>query len=83
MNQAEFNRQFEEQYPLPADPDEALKRRYSRPLTTSQLKAIREGARIDQETAQHQAERQKLDQLASRKAYAWKRRQMLQRGRRY
>ena len=83
MNQSDFNKQWEEDNPLPPDPDEIIKSRYSRPLTQSQLKAIREDQRIDHEVTKEQAERSKLDTLAQRKAMAWKRRAMLQRGRRY
>ncbi|WP_226400234.1 hypothetical protein [Synechococcus sp. MU1643] len=43
----------------------------------------REEARIEAEVAQERADKSKLDAQASRNAYAWKLRQMKQRGKRY
>ena len=43
---------------------------------------LEEDKRIEQSVALEQAERLKLDALAERKAYAWKRRAMLQRSKR-
>ena len=83
MDQAEYNRQWEQENPLPPDPDEVIRNRYSRPLTQAQLKAIREDQRVDQMISQDQADQIKLDAAASRNSYQWRLRAMRQRGRRY
>ena len=85
MTQEEFNAQFEKDHPLPeeVDPTKVNSLGWSYAGRGPSKAQAAENARIAQEVSKELAERTKLDALADRKALAWKRRQMLQRGKRY
>ena len=83
MNQTDFNKQWEEDHPLPDDPSLIKQSQYTRPLTRAQKQVLLENQRMDSQVDQEIADRNKLDAQASRNAYAWKLRAMKQRGRRY
>ena len=86
MTQEEFNEQWMRDNLPDVNDDEnvnAFGMRYSRPLTNKQRADRLEEQRINNSIDEERADRHKLDALANRKAYTWKRRSMLQRGRRY
>ena len=85
MNQEEFNAQWEKdhQLPEPNDPTKTNKLGWSYGgRGPSRAEAV-ENARIEAEAAKERALRSKLDAQATRNSYAWKLRQMKQRGKRY
>lgn len=84
MNQADFNKQAERSLPPETDPtlENSLGWKYAAGQGPSRQQAL-EDQRLEQEIRLEQSERQKLDSLAKRKEMSWRRRSMLQRGRRY
>ena len=85
MTQEEFNAQWEKDNPLPklTDPTEANTLGWSYGGRGPSKAQATEKARIEAEVAQDRAIKSKLDAQASRNAYAWKLREMKQRGKRY